>query len=289
MPLINTKNALNLLKSNEVVSLPTETVYGLAAPINSEISLKKIFEIKNRPFFDPLIVHISSFEMLSPLILNPPPVLVYLAHIFWPGPLTLIFEKNPRCISDIITASQDTVAIRWPKHKLTENIIKELGVGLAAPSANPFKKTSPTKASHVQMYFPNLPILDGGSCQVGIESTVIRLKNKALEILRPGIISKNQIEQALQKNSSFKKNFFVIDSPHVYGPGSMKVHYQPSKPFYLFIDSTQKIESQKENMFPIQLPQNPLMAARQIYGKLLDIPEKIQRILFRMEKFRKNP
>ena len=273
MKVVDVKKALSLLKLGQVVCIPTETVYGLAAPINSKASLKKIFEIKNRPLFDPLIVHISNFKMLNPLIRNPHPILIHLAHRFWPGPLTLVFERNPLYISDIITASQNTVAIRWPKHDLTENIIQSLGVGLAAPSANPFKKTSPTKASHVSTYFPDLPILDGGPCSVGIESTVVRLKNKTLEILRPGIITKSQIEQALEGESSFK-DFCVIEAPNTYGPGSMKAHYQPSKPFYLLIDQISKTKIQGTKMLPIHLPKNPLIAARQIYGKLLDIPEE---------------
>ncbi len=279
---ISIDKAVEVLNSGGVVALPTETVYGLAAKINDVSALKKIFETKARPFFDPLIVHVSNLEMISNLTLNPHPILIQLAEEFWPGPLTLVFDKNPNTVSDIITSGTDTVAIRWPDHSLTEQIISKLNTPIAAPSANPFKKTSPTEADHVRQYFPNLNIVDGGSCEIGLESTIVKLvpESNTLLILRPGQISRqNLIDFFKSKNLNIK----VIESFNLEGPGSMKEHYQPSADLYLFKNkpiSYDYPEFKNKIVKPIIFPENPFLFARVLYKTLIEESKNVDILLF---------
>ncbi|MFQ3182125.1 MAG: L-threonylcarbamoyladenylate synthase, partial [Polaribacter sp.] len=167
------QKAVQLLIDDQLVAIPTETVYGLAGNIFSEKAIKSIFSTKKRPFFNPLIVHIPSIDSLENIVTHIPEKAKLLAAAFWPGSLTLVLKKSDK-IPAIITAGKDTVAVRIPNHPVTLALLKQLPFPLAAPSANPFGSISPTKPAHVEGYFKNKiqMVLDGGSCANGIESTI---------------------------------------------------------------------------------------------------------------------
>jgi L-threonylcarbamoyladenylate synthase len=227
--IISVSEAIDKLKKNEVVAIPTETVYGLAAKITSQEALKLIFSTKKRPFFDPLIVHVSSIEQAKSLSSDWNLITKILAEKFWPGPLTLVVPKNQSLVSDLITSGLPNVGLRFPNHKIAIEIINAVGDALAAPSANLFGHTSPSEASHVESEFnSNLPVVDGGSCEIGIESTVLLIQNKNLSILRPGQISQIQIENHLKQNSVDFEWSQKVDKK--FSPGHMKHHYMPTKP-----------------------------------------------------------
>lgn len=215
--------AKKILENNELVAIPTETVYGLAGNIYNESAIKKIFETKKRPFFNPLIVHIHNKNQLQEIAIEIPEKAQQLANTFWPGSLTLVLKKKSN-IPDIITAGKDTVAVRIPNHKLTLDLLKSLQFPLAAPSANPFGSISPTTAKHVADYFPNdiQMVLDGGNCQNGIESTIIGFENEQPILYRLGSLSVEEIEAIVGyikiKNNNEK-------SPNA--PGMLSKHYAP--------------------------------------------------------------
>jgi L-threonylcarbamoyladenylate synthase len=191
---------VSVLVEGEVVALPTETVYGLAAIISDEGALRKIFDIKARPLLDPLIVHVLDLSSLMDLAQIDERLfdrLYRLVDAFCPGPLTFVLKKK-KIISDIISAGKKTVAIRIPAHPVFREVLRQSGP-LAAPSANPFGYLSPTRAEHV---FASLGdkisyILDGGSCEVGVESTILDLSGKRFAILRPGAITAEEINAVL--------------------------------------------------------------------------------------------
>lgn len=220
------QEAIYFLEAHETVGIPTETVYGLAANALNEIAVAKIFAVKERPFFDPLIVHIKDASEISKYATAIPSLAFKLAEKFWPGPLTMVLKKQHN-IPDIVTSGGDTVALRVPNSPLTLNLLKRLNFPLAAPSANPFTYVSPTTAEHVldQLYGKIPYILDGGACEVGIESTIIRVAEDNIEILRPGGVSEDELRNFLpdieikgyQPNSS--KVFAV--------PGQFEQHYSP--------------------------------------------------------------
>ncbi|MFT7083553.1 MAG: L-threonylcarbamoyladenylate synthase, partial [Nonlabens sp.] len=170
--------AAEILSREELVAIPTETVYGLAGNIYSDTAIKKIFDLKKRPFFNPLIVHIHSVDQIMELATHFPEKAQLLAKAFWPGSLTLILKKQPT-VPELITAGNDTVGIRIPQHELTLELLRNLPFPLAAPSANPFTYISPTTAQHVKSYFDGEleMILDGGDCENGIESTIVGFEN----------------------------------------------------------------------------------------------------------------
>lgn len=223
------KKAAFYLKKGEVVAIPTETVYGLAASIYNENALKKIFEIKERPYFNPLIVHIDSLQSLSKIAVNVPEVAYRLADKFWPGPLTMIFEKN-KAISNYVTGGKNTIAVRMPNHPLALELIKTANVPLAAPSANPFGSISPTSAKHVEKYFKNKldVILDGGSCAKGIESTIIGFKNDEVLIYRLGSLSTEMIASVVGTVS-----VRIHKQKNTIAPGMLDKHYAPKTPMIL--------------------------------------------------------
>jgi L-threonylcarbamoyladenylate synthase len=200
--------ARDLLRNGDVVAIPTETVYGLAASIASHDGLKKIFALKERPFFDPLIVHVASFEQAKSVVSEFPPLADFLTRWFWPGPLTVVLPKASN-IDPVITSGLETVAVRYPAHPLAQDLIRLVGSPLAAPSANKFGRTSPSTASHVRSEFKGSPllVLDGGPCEVGLESTVLTIAKTPegadqIRILRPGGITAEAIEEALVRWSA---------------------------------------------------------------------------------------
>jgi L-threonylcarbamoyladenylate synthase len=212
-----------LLEKDEIIAIPTETVYGLAGNIYSETAIKKIFSTKKRPFYNPLIVHISSINVLQDIAINIPEKALLLAAKFWPGSLTLVLQKNDS-IPDLITAGKNTVAIRVPNHELTLNLLKSLRFPLAAPSANPFGQISPTTAQHVAEYFSEeIPmVLDGGNCSNGIESTIIGFENNKAILLRLGSIAVEEIEVVIGKITIKNQE---ENAP--LAPGMLSRHYAP--------------------------------------------------------------
>ena len=190
--------AAELLQAGEIVAIPTETVYGIAASAFDGAAVKKIFEAKGRPQDNPLIVHIDRMEMLEGLVACVPEGAKALAKAFWPGPLTIIMPRGPK-VADEVCAGLDTVAIRMPSHPVARAVIAASGLPLAAPSANRSGGPSPTIAEDVMADMDGrLPlILDSGACGVGVESTVITLAGEQPMLLRPGFVTKEQLEQVL--------------------------------------------------------------------------------------------
>lgn len=188
--------AVNLLKSGEVVGIPTETVYGLGANALDEAAVRKIFAAKGRPADNPLIVHISHFDMIKPLVTEIPELAYKCAELFWPGPLTMIMPKSS-IIPNVTSGGLDTVGIRMPSHWTARDIIDKCGFPIAAPSANLSGSPSPTTAEHVfnDMTGRIPAIVDGGYSAVGVESTVIIFEGSAIRILRPGFISAEDLSE----------------------------------------------------------------------------------------------
>lgn len=231
--------AVALLNDGELVAIPTETVYGLAGNIFSEKAIKSIFEIKKRPFFNPLIVHIKSLEYLNEVAIDVPENAYKLAKLFWPGPLTMVLKKNKN-IPDLVTAGKDTVAVRMPDHPVTLALLESLDFPLAAPSANPFGCISPTQAQHVANYFPDelKMVLDGGICQRGIESTIVGFQDGKTIIYRYGSLSVEEIEAVVGEVFLITKNDATPDAP-----GMLTKHYAPKTNTYLTDDVLSLIAS----------------------------------------------
>lgn len=219
----NISQAAHFLKIGKAVAIPTETVYGLAANIYNEQAIRSIFELKERPLNNPLIVHIHSFDQLEEIAVDIPGVAYQLAKTFWPGPLTLVLDKNPS-IPDVITANKPTVGIRMPNHPVTLELLKSIDFPLAAPSANPFKRISPTNPERVFEYFENkLPfILNGGECENGIESTIIGFREGKPIIYRLGALAQNKIEEITGKIEVLNS-----DNEAPAAPGMLDKHYSP--------------------------------------------------------------
>ncbi|NNC45616.1 MAG: threonylcarbamoyl-AMP synthase [Winogradskyella sp.] len=213
-----------LLNNNEVVAIPTETVYGLAACIDSDATVEQIFRLKSRPHYNPLIVHIHHIDQLNNLAVDIPENALQLAEVFWPGPLTLLLKKGPQ-VSDLITAGKPTIAVRMPNHPLTIELLKGLKAPIAAPSANPFTGISPTSAEHVYQYFKGKikAVLDGGPCEVGLESTIVGFDGETAVIYRKGGISINRIESVIGEVSYIRKT----KSTKIVAPGMLDKHYSP--------------------------------------------------------------
>jgi L-threonylcarbamoyladenylate synthase len=229
--------AVQKLLNNEVVAFPTETVYGLGARIDSDVAIKKIFSTKERPFFDPLIVHTYSVEQAKTCFDSWNPVADVLTEHFWPGPLTIVMKKS-HLVSDLITSGLPNVGVRIPKHALALEMLKKLNIPVAAPSANKFGKTSPTKSAHVQKEFGNdvyvLKNDNDAPCEVGIESTVLLIRNSVqgvfdLSILRKGVVLKSQMTDVLKQNNIKFSWSEAVDKSE--SPGHMKHHYMPDIPF----------------------------------------------------------
>jgi L-threonylcarbamoyladenylate synthase len=218
------EKARKILVEGDLVSIPTETVYGLAGNAFDQDAVLKIFKVKNRPTFDPLIVHTYSFEKIFDFVEDVPEKALKLIKKFWPGPLTLLLKKTDK-ISDLVTSGSELVAIRVPDHSLTLALLKGLDFPLAAPSANPFGYVSPTSAAHVndQLGKKIRYILEGGTSTIGIESTIVGFENNETWIYRLGGISLEDIEKEVGKvqvrQSSSKPS----------APGMLTSHYAPLK------------------------------------------------------------
>jgi len=231
--------AVDILNHEGVVAIPTETVYGLAGNIYSKKAITKIFEIKQRPLFNPLIVHIKSSAQIDELAKDIPAKARLLADTFFPGSLTLVLKKQPS-VADLVTGGKDTVAIRMPDHAITLALLEKINFPLAAPSANPFGCISPTSALHVESYFKNkIPmVLDGGNCKNGIESTIVGFENNEVVLYRLGSITVEDIENVIGKIQIKNKQ---ENNPEA--PGMLLKHYAPSTAIFLVSDVDQFVKA----------------------------------------------
>ena len=215
------ERAAELIRRGDLVAMPTETVYGLAANALDARAVERIFEAKGRPRTSPLIVHVDSVEMARGLAGEWPVTAERLAQAYWPGPLTLVVSKRS-IVPDVVTAGLATVALRMPRHPVALALIRKAGVPIAAPSANRFTEVSPTTAEHVRESL-DVPVLDGGPCQVGIESTVVSLVG-APTLLRPGAVTREQVEAVVGPVAIYARAEHTDADP---SPGLNRRHYSP--------------------------------------------------------------
>lgn len=283
MKKVTVENARDLLLRGEVVAIPTETVYGLGGWIFSEEGLKKIFSTKERPFFDPLIVHIDSIEKARSLTSEWTDIHDVLARNCWPGPLTLIAKKNDK-INSLITSGLDSVGLRCPRHPETLKLLSMIDGGVAAPSANKFGKTSPTTSQHVHQEFgDHVAILEGGPSEVGIESTVAGIKEGRVEIFRPGFYTAKMLSEILRQNG-IEAEVVYAESP--VAPGQLKHHYMPRIPLIIvpenFVWEKHKDEIQFKFNNPAvwKQPLSPEIASRELYQKMREFDEQGYDIIF---------
>lgn len=299
--LISVEQGVEYLNQDGVIGMPTETVYGLAARIDRPLAIQKIFTTKERPFFDPLIVHVSSKSQAQKLTTDWNSAAEVLANAFWPGPLTMVLSKASH-VDPLITSGLQSVGIRMPRHPIALALMTAVNCPLAAPSANLFGRTSPTQAVHVLREFQNkVPVIDGGPSDVGIESTVLHVQESAqgiqLSLLRPGFISIDEIAQVLQEN---KIPFLISEVVQKsLAPGQMKHHYMPDIPLFwvendqlsneqiLIIvqqqlkDLPSEVEGVKlrkphqtfEKSAELILPNDPALAARRLYSLLRELSQ----------------
>ena len=220
------RRAGRIITSGGLVAFPTETVYGLGCDVMNAEAAAKVFEAKQRPQFDPLIVHIADLTQLEMVIASLPAVGQRLIDAFWPGPLTLVLPKQP-AIPDLITAGLSTVAVRMPNHPVAQSLIREAGTPIAAPSANLFGYVSPTTAQHVAAGLGSTIdlILDDGPCPIGVESTIVSLAGSQPELLRPGSITSEQLSAVI---GAIRRSVSVNHKP--IAPGQLSRHYATQTP-----------------------------------------------------------
>ncbi len=279
--------AISLLNQDELIAIPTETVYGLAGNIYSEKAIRAIYTLKQRPLFNPLIVHVHSVDQLENLTIEFPEKAKKLANQFWPGPLTLILKKHPN-VPDLITAGNDTVAVRIPNHALTLALLSKLDYPLAAPSANPFGSISPTNALHVADYFVGqLPmVLEGGQCQNGIESTIVGFENGEPVLYRLGAISQENIEHVVGKLPLKNKKENAPEAP-----GMLSRHYAPSTPTFQYSNLEESIDQHLGKKIGVlsfqQAYTHPAIAHLELLspsGSLVESAAKLYAALHRLDK-----
>lgn len=226
--------AASFIRNGGLVAFPTETVYGLGANGLDPIAVAKIFAVKQRPSFDPLILHVGYPAMAEQLLAHPDdPVIQMLMQHFWPGPLTIVAPKKD-IVPDIVTSGMDTVAVRMPDNPFALDLIREAGVPVAAPSANLFGRLSPTLPQHVRNQLKGIDYLvDGGQTRIGLESTIVSVEAHGVRLLRPGQITIEQIKEAIPGITviSEGKNG---DENKIQAPGQLKSHYSPEKPLFIF-------------------------------------------------------
>ena len=277
--LVNLKKAKKNLENNNVVAIPTETVYGLAGNAYSSISVEKIFKLKKRPSFNPIIVHFKNLKDLkNDVIINNDFEKLYRA--FCPGPITFVLKKKKKSkISKKATAGKKTVAVRIPKHKVIRNLLSKLKFPLAAPSANVSSKLSPTSAQDVFDEFGTKIkfILNGGRCNIGLESTIIDLTGRP-SVLRPGSINVEKIQKILKKKIKIKKNIKKVKAP-----GQLKFHYSPGIPLEMNKNYAKKNQAliglgkkfkSKKNHFNLSKSGNLKEAANNLYKTMREIKKR---------------
>ena len=225
--LVTLEQAIAKLQNGDVVAIPTETVYGLAADATNDAALRQIYAIKQRPADNPLIVHIADINQVENWAAEFSPLAQKLAHAFWPGPFTLVLPAKPH-VSNILRGGQSTVALRVPAHPLALALLRKSGLALAAPSANKFMQLSPTTAAHVAAGLgDSVPVLDGGACSVGIESTIVSVVDNNWQMLRLGMLPEANIYAVAGVPALTTKQ--VIKAP-----GQHALHYSPRTPMQLF-------------------------------------------------------
>ena len=307
---VSLEQAVAELKKGGVVAIPTETVYGLAADATNDAALKKIFTTKQRPADHPLIVHISDISQVTDWVTDFPELAVKLARAFWPGALTLVLPAKPH-VSRVVRGDEPTVALRVPNHPLALQLLKQSGLCVAAPSANLFTQLSPTTASHVEAGLGEaIPVLDGGACTVGIESTIVSVAaDGQWQLLRPGMISEAEIakvagaphrsdngsDTSSNNASAVQKEISV--TPKV--PGQHALHYSPRTPLTLYknrqdllaachaLQNTHKKcaalligQGEVPACKVISLPSQPEKVAEQLYSALHELDAmKVDRLL----------
>ena len=282
------KKAKKALKKNKLVAIPTETVYGLAGNAYDESALVEIFKLKNRPFYNPLIVHIRSASSISDVAIDIPESAMILAEKFWPGPLTLVLKKQPH-ISDLITAGKDTVAVRVPNHPVALALLDKLDFPLAAPSANPFGSISPTNADHVFNYFGGKleVILNGGECEKGLESTIIGFENNQPVLYRHGSISSEEIEKITGKLSTITNSEKTPNAP-----GMLSRHYAPNTATYLTNNVVELIKCFKGKRIGILVFKNQIngkgIIHKEILSKSGDLNEAAKNLYAAMHRLDEN-
>src|SRR3954470_15793320 len=228
---VELENAVTALRDGELVVFPTETVYGLGANAQNPAAVRRIFELKERPADHPVIVHLDNPKYLHRWARDVPENARKLAARFWPGPLTMVLPRS-EAVHDVVTGGQDTVAIRVPSHPMAQQLLTAFGGGIAAPSANRFGHVSPTRAEHVREEFGSAVavVLDGGECQVGLESTIVSCLDGEVRLLRPGKVTVAQIRHEVGELGTSA----TAAVPRV--PGSLQAHYAPATPLRLVAD-----------------------------------------------------
>jgi L-threonylcarbamoyladenylate synthase len=251
----NIQHAAALLRAGKLVAFPTETVYGLGANALDAAAVRSIYEAKGRPASSPLIVHVTGVGMARELAAEWPDEAEKLARRFWPGPLTIVVPKNP-AVPDIVTAGLPSVGLRMPAHPMARALLDAAQIPIAAPSANRFTQLSPTTAEHVRSAFPDLYVIDGGPCAVGIESTVVSLAGPVPRILRPGMVTQPQIEEVIGP---------VETGAGPESPGQHPRHYSPRTPVIL---GPPPAEGRGARLDLASMPADPAHYAEQLYSTL---------------------
>jgi L-threonylcarbamoyladenylate synthase len=222
---VEIETAVQALRDGELVAFPTETVYGLGANAQNPAAVRKIFVVKGRPETHPVIVHLDSPRFLHRWVREVPDGAMRLAESFWPGPLTMVMPRAPN-VHEVVTGGQDTIAIRVPAHPMAQQLLTAFGGGIAAPSANRYGRLSPTRAEHVREELGDAirVLLDGGECQVGLESTIVSFEGANVRLLRPGSVTVAQLRAVVGEVLVGR----ALESPRV--PGSAPTHYAPATP-----------------------------------------------------------
>jgi L-threonylcarbamoyladenylate synthase len=264
----------DLLRAGELVVLPTETVYGVAANAFDKEAVARIFQIKGRPAHNPIIVHVASVEMARSCVRDWPELADKLGRAFWPGPLTLVLPRAAR-VPDIVTAGGDTVGVRWPSHPLAQAVIRQCGFPLAAPSANLSNQLSPTTAEHAAKSLGDRValIIDGGQSRVGIESTVLDLTVSPPRVLRPGIIH----DEALVAVTGQLAGRDAKDGKSVKSPGMLPKHYAPRAKLMTLHwhddrDLRQQVLGERESLAGCHVLAHSVIPCGEGYGRVSVIP-----------------
>ncbi len=276
-------HAADLLKRGELVAFPTETVYGLGADATDARAVAKVFELKGRPSNNPLIVHVSGIDRAMALVAQWPATAEKLARRFWPGPLTLVLPRN-ETIPDIVCARGPTVAVRCPDHPVAAALLDAFGGPLVGPSANRSGSVSSTTAAHVRQSFGDrVHVLDGGRCERGIESTVVRVEGATATILRPGVVTQQQIAEVAEVQA-YEPVYAPDDGRPMPSPGTLRRHYAPATPTRLFESSQRRAVLDRLNTGErlvvishgigvdhpsiIRMPAGPEAYARELYAAM---------------------
>lgn len=280
--------AAKLLRQGKVVAIPTETVYGLAGNALSARAVAQIYLVKNRPAFNPLIMHTNALDRLLPYVKNVPEVAYHLAQAFWPGPLTLLLEKTGR-VPDMVTAGSARVAVRIPRHPLALQLLSELDFPLTAPSANPSGYVSPTTAAHVaEQLGSKIPyVLDGGPCAVGVESTIAGFENGRVVVYRWGGVTQEELQQCVGAGVPVVFHSTEAATP---APGMLASHYAPRQPVVIgnLADLLDRYPAEQVGLLSFRDTYSAVAEAHQVAlspaGDLLEAAQRVFGALRYLEK-----